>query len=478
MRQLKPAKRIAKNTIALAVGEVASKILSLLLIVYIARYLGDAGLGKYSFALAFTGLFAVMTNAGFDTIIVRDVSRDQTKVNTLISNVIAMRSGLSLITVILIFLAINLLSYPSSTKMVVYLFGLSVIFTSCSGIYGSVFRAFEQMEYAALVLTGERIFTCLLGILVLLLGYGLFQLAAVVLAGSMVSLLLSFTFASYNFVKPKIAFDFGIWKYLLIESLPFMLIGIFVTIYFQIDTVMLEMMKGDAVVGWYNAAYRMTSALGFIPAAFIASVFPMMARSYISAKDSLKKASEKSFKLLLTIALPIAFATTILADKLIWTLYATEFTASIIALKILIWAEVFVFLNSVTGTIMVSTNKQLSITYITAFTAILNVTLNLLLIPYYSYIGASIATVASEFTMFALGVYIVREYFSDFSVFKTGIKPIIASVCMSIFLLYFNHLSLVIVALEGMLIYFLALYGIKGIDAEDIKMVKDIFKMG
>ena len=149
-----------------------------------------------------------------------------------------------------------------------------------------------------------------------------------------------------NFIFPKIEIDWGFWKSMIKEALPFGLSGIFITIYYWIDSVMLSMMVGDEVVGWYNAAYRLIVVLLVIPGIINITIFPTMSRFYVSSQNSLRSMSRKYFKFMLTIAIPMGVGTTLLADKVILLIFGVGYIQSIIALQILVWAMVFIFANA------------------------------------------------------------------------------------------------------------------------------------
>lgn len=467
-------RRIAKNTGFLVIGDIISKILSLLLVVFLARYLGDVGLGKYSFALAFTGLFFVLASFGLDPLIIREVARNKEEADKFLANTAVIRLTLSIFIFLLVIVAINLLNYPSLTKNVVYLIALSQVFLNLAGVFRSIFRGFERMEYELLVSTTERVVTCSLGITLLIFGYGLIAVSLGIVIGSFISLLLSVLFVSRNFARPRFELDFAFWRYALKEASPFLLSGIFVMIYFQIDTVMLSMMKGDAVVGWYNAAYRLVTPLGFIPGALMASVFPTMSRYYVSSEDSLKIAYEKSFKYLLILALPIAVGTTILADRFILFLYGEEFSNAVIALQILIWAEAIIFLNIVLGTVLNSMDRQKLVTLFTGIAAALNVLLNLALIPPYSYKGAAVATVATEVLVFILCFsFISRHYKQDIA--KLVASPLLSSILMGV-LIYNLDFTWYVTILIAIGAYSMFLLITRGVNREDIELVKTLLK--
>jgi O-antigen/teichoic acid export membrane protein len=79
--------RIAKNTSVLAISQVITSILGFFLFIYIARYLGEVGFGKYSFALAFTGLFAIIANFGMNNYIIRELARNKEQTSEYLINV-------------------------------------------------------------------------------------------------------------------------------------------------------------------------------------------------------------------------------------------------------------------------------------------------------------------------------------------------------------------------------------------------------
>jgi len=467
-------RRIAKNTAMLLIGQVVSNILSLILIVFIARYLGDIGLGQYSFALSFAGLFALFAGLGLDPFVVREVARDRKRADFFLGNLSVLRLILSSAAFLLICATVNILNYPSDIKLFMYIVGLSVVLTSFSLLFRSIFRAFEKMEYETVVSAADRILVCSLGLLILYYGYGLIELALVMLLGSISILLLSVMIVAKNFAKPKLEIDLSFWKYAIKHSLPFMLTMVFATIYFQIDMVMLSLIIDNATVGWYSAAYKLVSALGIIPIALMASIFPAMSRYYYSSKVSLKIAYEKSYKYLLTLAIPMAVGTTMLADHFIYFLYGTEFSHSTIALKILIWAETIIFVNIASGTLLDATNQQKINTYVTGTMAVFNVVLNLLLIPGYSYIGAGIATVLTNFLGFSLITYVLYKSMHTIPFLNTSLKPIVSSLFMGVFLYYFDFLTFFVLVPFAVILYFLILLLLKGIDEEDKEFIKNI----
>ena len=185
-------KRIAKNTLSLFAAQFVSAILSLILSIFIARNLGDVIFGKYSFAIIFVGIFAIFSDLGYNTLLIRDVARDKSQANRYLNNIVSIRAVLSVVIFVFIVVIINVAGYPTYTKNVVYLFGITTLLVSLADIFRVTFRAFEKMEYEAYLRILITIIRVSLGLLVLFLGYGLIELALVFLFSGVVDLLLSF----------------------------------------------------------------------------------------------------------------------------------------------------------------------------------------------------------------------------------------------------------------------------------------------
>jgi O-antigen/teichoic acid export membrane protein len=108
---------------------------------------------------------------------------------------------------------------------------------------------------------------------------------------------------------------------------------------------------------------------------------------------------------MLILGVPIAVGTTILASKIILLIFGYEYVPSIIVLQILVWTTAFSFVGGVFANLFQSTNRQIISTRIVVISAILNVILNIALIPKYSYTGASIAFAATGFVGLALSFF-------------------------------------------------------------------------
>jgi len=479
--------RIARNTAVLLISQVISYLLAFFYTMYTARYLGPAGFGILSFGLAFTGIFAVFGDLGLQPLTVREVARNKSLAPKYLVNMSLMKIFLVSVTFGLICFTINLLGYSETTIKVVYLLGLYIVLQAYIQMFYSIFQAYERMEYQSL---GQILnaFLILSGVLVAIkCGFRVITFAALFPLASMVVLGYNFVVLKGKFFdlfsawsSQKIKIDWSFWKSTIKEALPFGLTGIFVTIYYWIDTVMLSLMKGNEVVGWYNAAYRIVLVLSVIRGIIHTSIFPIMSVFFKDSKESLKLICEKLFKYGIIIALPIAVVTTMLARRIILLIYGTEYFPSVIALQILVWSNVIIFVNFA-HRLFETTNRQNLVAKITMLGAMTNIFLNTLLIPSFSYIGAAIATCITEVIVLFIGLalFLKTEYkFSGLSILRNISKVTIAGVIMGYCIKCFYNLNLIILILISALIYIMLLYLMKIFDDTDIYIVKSLVKGG
>ena len=479
--------KVAKNTTVLLVAQIISYILAFFYTIYTARYLGASGFGIISSALALGALLSIFTELGLSTLTIREVSRNKSLANKYIGNTIVLKIILSSITLTALVLIVTLGHYPQQIALVIYYITLSFVVGAFTSIFYSIFQAYEKMEYQSI---GQIINSIIMfsGIL-LIISYQLsiIEFGLIYLIASIISLVYGVIVCIWKFVLPKIEIDLNLWKYalrnieldtnlwkfLITEAIPLAISGVFLLIAFRIDTILLLHFNGATAVGYYNAAVNLMTALMFVPLVYVSAIFPLLSRLNVSSKELLKYSYEKSFKYLFILGLPIAVGTTLLASPIILLIYKSAFSQSIAALQLLIWAIPIIFINYILGTAINSINKQRE-TVKTAFLAmILNIVLNVWLLPKYGLIAACYITVLTELTCFLLWYHIMNVHGYKFNIFKILYKPVIASLVMALAILVL-HMNLFLVIIIATIIYFSVLYLLKTFTEDDISLIKRI----
>jgi len=414
---MKTARTIIKNTVVLISGEVVGKFLALVFTIYMARYLQVEGFGVLSFGLAFAGMFGLFADIGFFELTIREVSRDKSAALKYFSNIATLKLIIMVPVFGSMFAFINLMGYPLQTIQVVYILGASMILDSISMIFNSTFQAFEEMEYISIAKIIKNLL--LLGgtFTAIFLGMGILAFASLYLFASLITLLFDVFISLRKFIVPKLSFDKDFCNWLLKEGVPFWTSSAFVVILNQTDKIMLSFLVDDSAVGIYSAAFRIVYTMNFIPIMFVSAIYPATSRLFLTSKDSLKELFERSFKYLLIAGILFVIVVNSYSDLIIVRIFGEGYSASILCLEILIWASLFIFLDIGYSNLLRSTDRQVLVMYVTILIASLNIVLNLVLIPMYSYIGASYATLFSRIVAFLIFSAIVMK--GDFR-FSTG----------------------------------------------------------
>jgi len=464
---------IAKNTTLLTTAYIFQKIFAFIYFTLIARWLGADNIGIYTFAISLTTIMSVFIDFGLSPVLIRESSKFKEKANEYLNNTNTAKLILSVLSYIAVAIIVNLLHKSALTQIMVYIAGLIMILDSFTLSFWAIFRAYQNLKYEAISIVLNQILIVIIGLIGVLLKFPLYILVIALLFGSTFSFLYSFSLLKIklNF-KFKFQYQKNLLKTLFKIALPFALAGIFTRVYSYIDQVLLSTLIGDRALGFYSIAYKATYALQFVPAAFAAAIFPAMSHYYVNARERLQSIFEKSMYFLIIFSIPIAFGTTSLADKIILKLYTAEYEPSILTIQIFIFAVLPIFLSYPVGSLLNSCDKQTVNTINMGITMILNVILNLFLIPKFQQAGAAIATLISLSVLFILNLFWVPKIIKvnfKFLIIKT-IKSLFGAIIMAyLIMLLKEKINFLILILLGAIIYGFVLYLIKGFTKEDIK---------
>jgi O-antigen/teichoic acid export membrane protein len=460
----------AKNTIVLIVSNIVSQIFGFLYLMYMARFLGAENFGVISFAFAITSIFGIILDFGMQQLTIREISRNKKLVNKYLSNIIVFKFIMSTVILIPSALLIIILGQFNETVVITYLIALYVILNSFISIIGSIFQAFERMEYVSIGSIVNNILLLLCVIYAIDNKFSITGFAAVFPLIGIIILLYNLLLFIVSF-KPQIEFDPIFLKNIVKNAIPFALSGLFVAIYFNLSSILLLVMKGDEAVGWFNAPYRLVYTLLFIPSAFFSAIYPILSRSQ---RNHQKHQYAQTLRYMLTIALPLGIGITILANILILQIYGANYLPSVIVLQILVWSVVCSFLSYPHMYFLYSVNKQEIYTKIVSICVIINAILNILLIPNYGYIGASISMLATEFVGLSLLFIYINKSNTEFPIStKIVIKLIISVFIMGVFIsIIDSRINVISIILLSITLYIILLLILHCFSEEDVAIAK------
>ena len=349
---------------------------------------------------------------------------------------------------------------------------VGILLASLISSYGTIFQVNLKMEYFVGFTLLNRILTLALIYIIVTVKGNIFHFYLLSLIPGIV-LLFSVKYYAEKLIRPTFKIDFKLWRKIFRETWPLALSAFFIFLYHRLDQIMLLYFKGTEAVGLYSAAVKLTETFSVIPIALMISLLPLMSRYHETSQKNFDRIYQLSFKYLLTFIIPVAFGISFFSDRSTSIFYGKDFLSSGPALRILIWAEVFVFMGVVNNSILISANKQKIDPIFTGASALVNIILNLILIPKYSYIGAAIASLIAYSIGPIMGYFIRATHFYSRCMLYYSLKPILASLIM-IGLICYSRFSFLASILVAPLVYLLTMYLIKGIRRDDISLVKSL----
>ena len=376
---------------------LAGKLLSLVVGFIIARYLGPYAFGDLSFADAFAALFAAVGTLGLDSFIIREIIQHPDKRDEILGTSLVMRLAANAVLIplaILTYLAFRQLSTNEtevSLALLIALCSSAALFKSFN-IIDSYFQSQVASKYVVhvqnvclLLTTGVKI--------ALIYNHApvLYFAGALVFDSAILAIGLLFIYKRKQVNLHTWTFNWARAKSLIQQSWPLILTAVMISIYMKIDQVMLKS-AGSKIVGIYSAAARISESWYFIPVAIVTSVFPAIIHARKTDIERYHKRLQNLYDLLVAISLPVAILVSIFANQIIHILYGNPYQGAGILLSIHIWSGIFVFLGSASSQFLLAEGFTLISFSRTAFGALVNVLLNLWLIPIYGALGASIAT--------------------------------------------------------------------------------------
>jgi O-antigen/teichoic acid export membrane protein len=438
------------NSVLLTASEAMGRLMRMFLVIAAARILGADEYGKFAFALVFPLLFQILADLGIHQLLIREIARDTNKARVYLANALFLKLFLSLFTLITIVVAANITGKPHRELVVVYIMAGTTILNSFSELFKSVFQAFQRMAYDAVSTVFTGLATTLLGIGILAAGGGIAELAWIYLLVSLLNLIYCVVAVAVKFSPITVRADIPQIKFLIREGYPFGVSFFFSTMYAYVDTVMLSLMTRDAVVGWYNTAYRLIFAMGFIPATVMKAVFPALSHAFKHNLDLFRSLFRRSFKTLFLMGFSIATLLCCLSDKIILLLYGEEFRPAAGVLRILVWSTAFIFITNCMTRTTRAANRQHFTARVVASSAFLNVVLNFILIPRLQQQGAALATLLTEANTLLFHIVFLSRHLVKPPLLKLVPKLIGINGVMAGVIWLTTPLSLVTQALLGM----------------------------
>ena len=354
--------------------------------------------GQYGFALALVAFFNVLSDFGINTYQTRETAilADNNAASSLIGQAFVARLLLGIISALIILAICFTLDKPLSLKIFLAFLSITMIINFLSGGFASTLLGYEKFRLYSLLAMGTQVLTTCLGFAALAAGSGLVGIGVAHMVTASTLAIAIGTIVYRKICKFQLHGSLENGLAILKQAAPLCITALRLTVNYRADFILLSLFKGDKAVGYYNSAYALVNGLLLVSTAFSATILPRMAGYFNTDKEKLTRLYSSAFKYLFYLGLAMAVGATMLAHPIFELIYPESYLPGAGALSILIWALAFMFVNSLQSAHLVARNQNRQLMYLTGIAAFVNITLNLILIPPYSFRGAALATIISE----------------------------------------------------------------------------------
>lgn len=417
---------------------------------YVSRILGASGNGKITFITSVASYFSMIASLGIPTYGIRECARvrdDKEKLSKTVQELIIIHSMMTVISLSLYFGSMFFVGRLYQEKELMLINGVSLILN----VFGInwLYSALEQYQYITIRSICFKIMS------IFLMFALVHQREDYILYGA-ISIFATAGANVLNFINARKHIS---WKHygnyeLKRHMKPIMVFfaqSVAITVYTNLDTVMLGFMKDDVEVGLYSAAVKVKGVLTTLVTSLGTVLLPRLSY-YIqsSKKDEFERLVRMAVEFVLFISLPLTIFFIVMAEESILFLSGSEFIGATLAMQIIIPTIVFIGLSNVTGTqFLVSLGKEKFVLYSVIAGAVVDLILNVFCIPNMGAAGASVGTLVAEIAVLFVQLYLIKKEFGyHFFEAKKTMKLFLATFMASIPLIWIKNVTALPVVFE------------------------------
>lgn len=430
-------KSIKYNLIMNVILKMSAFLFPFITFPYVSRVLGATGNGKVAFASSIIYYFTVLATLGIPTYGVKACAKyrdDFIKLSKVVKELLIISSLMMIISYILFFIALYFIPQLYEEKILM-LINSCTIFLAVVGVEW-FYQAIEQYDYITFRNITFKIISIVLMFLFVKTKNDYIVYGLITVIGTTGSNILNLI-RLHRFVK----FDKKCKLNLKIHIKPILTLFLLTAatmIYTSLDTTMIGFISGDEQVGYYNAAVKLKTILVSLVTALGTVLLPRL--SYFLANDKEKEFFEmikKSFNFVIFVSIPAVVFCVIEAKNCILFLAGNGYENSVLPMQFIIPSIIFIGLSNIIGIqILVPLGEEKKTVLSTIYGAIVNLILNVYLIPKFGASGAALATTIAEFVVLITQMLMVRQKLNKMIDLK-NINKILSSGLISSIVLFF-----------------------------------------
>ena len=405
-------RRIARNSI-FQTAAYATKALSLFVVyLCLARVGGAERLGDFATIITLVSLLNFVAAFGLPDLLTRDIARlreDPGQVGRLVNAAGGLVVLLSFAAGAVLATAGWLLGYSGAGVAALMLAGLALACEAMSNVVAASFRGMEQMQWSSIISIAMDAGFLLLALLAIAVNPTMTWLMAAYAASRVVALAVAARLYVPRFGALRPVREASLWRALARGSFPFAAASVLSLVYVRVDVLFLSYLSGNATVGIYEAATSLAIRVNVLAWIVNLSLFPLLSYRFAKDEGSLGVITGKAIHQLMIPGFLAAAIFWSFGRELIGLLYGAEFLAAVVALR---WFALITPLRMIDHSLSIAlraSDRQTQTTVGSVVAALVNVGLNIVLIPRYHMMGAVVATILTEVVVFGVGWWYLRR---------------------------------------------------------------------
>lgn len=450
-----------KNLSFIAVAEVIAKAVGLFSTIYLARIIEPSGFGLLNFATVAAGYFAIVVNLGFNDYGVLKVAPDRSvrNIKAIVGETVLFRLILGIISFVILFAATFFIPQFREIRILLLIAG-AMMFSQAINI-DWLYTAIEKFNIYSFSKILSNLFY--LGILVLIVNTP-DDLSEAAFSFTASQFLLTFCLLAVFFYQigwPRLEITLEKLKKVFVFILPLALVSIGAKIYYSVDVLILGFMVSSDQLGYYTAALKLI-ALGINFKLLLGQlIYPKIVNYVTQSVPLFKSKAALIQKYCFIIGFGVGILLIYLAGDIIHIIYGEKYAGAIWPLKITALVLVLEIVGIVYPYTIITIDRKLYAAIILGST-ILNIALNISLIPIMGINGAAIAYVLASLMLFSVSYIMMKKRLTGIDIKKTILTPLLAAMGMILSIEVFRGLSLYLSVGIGIVV-FLAVLMFRGI---------------
>lgn len=387
-------KKTVRNSAWIIAERVYQMVINFVLTIIVSRYLGPANYGVLNYGATLVNIFLVFTKLGLDIMIVNEFIKHRNKEGAIIGTSVAMRLISAVISIVIISILVFVLQANSPIIIITSIVQSLALLFQAFNIFEYWFQSYFKSKYVSIAKAVAYTLMAAYKVGLLLAHKGVIWFAFASVIDVLVVMIVLLIFYKKNNGQ-RISINFSLGKNLLNRSYHFIITGIMVLIYTQIDKLMIGQMLDEYQLGLYSAALSVCTLTSFVPDAILTSARAAVFNAKQSGEHYLKRLKQ-TYAIIFWICAGMALIISIAAPLIVNIIYGEQYMGAISTLSLLVWYIPLSYLGSARGIWIVTEDKNKYSKYYTFWGVAMNVGLNVFMIPLWGIWGAAIATIITE----------------------------------------------------------------------------------